>query len=69
MPAAERTLVTVTGAPRPNFDAYSLVVRSTGDVIHVAGFMGDDPKSGRIVEGGVGAQAVRSIADGVRWRH
>ncbi|EME38038.1 hypothetical protein DOTSEDRAFT_39585 [Dothistroma septosporum NZE10] len=61
MPAAERTLVTVLGAPRPNFDAYSLVVRSTGDTIHVAGFMGDDPETGKIVEGGVAAQADQAM--------
>lgn len=58
MPAEEKTLVTVPGAPRPNFDAYSLVVRASGDTIHIAGFMGDDPETGKIVGGGVGAQAV-----------
>ena len=58
MPSEEKTLVAVPGAPRPNFDAYSLVVRASGDTIHIAGFMGDDPETGIIVDGGVGVQAV-----------
>lgn len=61
MPLPEKTLVTVPGATRPNYDAYSLVVRSSGDRLHIAGWMGDDPETGKIVEGGVGAQAVSCI--------
>lgn len=58
MPAPERTLGSVPGAPTPYLNAYSLVVRSTGDRIHLAGCMGDDPETGEIVEGGCEAQAV-----------
>ena len=45
---------------RGYLNAYSLVVRSTGDRIHLAGWMGDDPKTGEIVKGGCEAQAVSS---------
>ena len=58
MSLSERTLKTVPGAPSANYNAYALVVRSTGDIIRVAGWMGDDPETGKIVDGGVEAQAV-----------
>lgn len=44
-------------APAPNGN-YSHAVLQTSATLHVAGWMGDDPKTGKIVEGGIGAQTV-----------
>lgn len=41
-------------APKPNGN-YSHVIKS-GNILHVAGWMGDDPATGQIVEGGIEAQ-------------
>ncbi|CAK4032905.1 Hypothetical predicted protein [Lecanosticta acicola] len=61
MPDPSKTLETIPGAPLPNHNAYSLVVRSSGETIHIAGWMGDDPETGKIVEGGVEAQADQAM--------
>ncbi|KAK8206881.1 hypothetical protein M8818_004716 [Zalaria obscura] len=54
-----RQAVHATAAPRPNGN-YSHVIRQ-GDTLHVAGWMGDDPETGKIVEGGIEAQTERAI--------
>lgn len=52
-----RQAVHASAAPKPNGN-YSHVIRQ-GNTLHVAGWMGDDPKTGKIVEGGIEAQTVR----------
>lgn len=52
-----RQAVHAPGAPAPNGN-YSHAVRQ-GSTLHVAGWMGDDPKTGKIVEGGIVEQTVR----------
>ncbi|KAF2095852.1 endoribonuclease L-PSP [Rhizodiscina lignyota] len=54
-----RQAVFADKAPKPNGN-YSHVVRS-GDKLFVCGFMGDDPVTGKIVEGGVEAQTRQAI--------
>lgn len=44
-------------APRPNGN-YSHAVLQQSAALHVAGWMGDDPATGKIVEGGIGPQTV-----------
>ncbi|KAI0180798.1 Endoribonuclease L-PSP/chorismate mutase-like protein [Hypoxylon sp. FL1284] len=46
-------------APKPNGN-YSHAIRQ-GNHLHVCGWMGDDPKTGNIVEGGVRAQTEQAI--------
>jgi len=46
-------------APKPNGN-YSHVIRQ-GNILHVAGWMGDDPETGKIVPGGIEAQTVTQI--------
>lgn len=55
MPSS-RDAVWVSKAPKPNGN-YSHVVRQ-GNTLHIAGWMGDDPETGKIVEGGIEAQTV-----------
>ena len=47
-------------APQPNGN-YSHVIKQ-GDTLHIAGWMGDDPTTGKIVKGGMAAQTVRLLA-------
>lgn len=54
--ASQRQAVYVSRAPEPNGN-YSHVVRA-GNMLHIAGWMGDDPKTGKIVNGGIEAQTV-----------
>ncbi|KAF7845807.1 hypothetical protein BT93_L0563 [Corymbia citriodora subsp. variegata] len=56
---SQRVAVHALEAPKPNGN-YSHVIRS-GNILHVAGWMGDDPKTGKIVEGGIEAQTEQSI--------
>ena len=56
---SQRQAVHATNAPKPNGN-YSHVIRQ-GNILHVAGWMGDDPESGKIVPGGIEAQTVCSI--------
>jgi len=56
MPSS-RQAVYASAAPKPNGN-YSHVIRQ-GNTLHVAGWMGDDPETGKIVEGGIEAQTVR----------
>ncbi|KAK7187766.1 hypothetical protein DPSP01_010814 [Paraphaeosphaeria sporulosa] len=58
MPSS-RNVIHARTAPRPNGN-YSHVVRS-GSTLHVAGWMGDDPTTEDIVEGGIEAQTVQAI--------
>lgn len=44
-------------APAPNGN-YSHSVLSKSTSLHVAGWMGDEPSTGKIVEGGIGEQTV-----------
>lgn len=44
-------------APKPNGN-YSHAVLQQSATLHVAGWMGDDPTTGEIVEGGIRAQTV-----------
>lgn len=52
----QRQAVYADKAPKPNGN-YSHVVRQ-GDTLHIAGWMGDDPETGNIVDGGIEAQTV-----------
>ena len=52
-----RTAIHASGAPKPNGN-YSHAIRSN-DHLFVCGWMGDDPKTGNIVDGGIEAQTVR----------
>jgi enamine deaminase RidA (YjgF/YER057c/UK114 family) len=54
--APSRKAIWVSSAPKPNGN-YSHVVRES-NTLHVAGWMGDDPATGKIVEGGIKAQIV-----------
>jgi len=56
MPSS-RQAVYASAAPKPNGN-YSHVIRQ-GNTLHVAGWMGDDPETGKIVDGGIEAQTVR----------
>ena len=47
-------------APVPNGNYSHAVVQQSSATLHIAGWMGDDPSTGKIVEGGIGAQTVRS---------
>ena len=51
-----RQAVYAENAPKPNGN-YSHVIRQ-GNILHVAGWMGDDPETGKIVSGGIEAQTV-----------
>jgi len=51
-----RQAVYAEKAPKPNGN-YSHVIRQ-GSILHVAGWMGDDPETGKIVSGGIEAQTV-----------
>jgi len=51
-----RQAIYAPAAPKPNGN-YSHVIRS-GDKLYLCGWMGDDPKTGEIVEGDIGAQTV-----------
>ena len=53
----KRQTFSAPAAPAPNGN-YSHAVLQQSATLHVAGWMGDDPKTGDIVEGGIGAQTV-----------
>ena len=57
---SQRKAIHAPAAPKPNGN-YSHVVRS-GDTLHIAGWMGDDPVTGDIVSGGIEAQTVNTTA-------
>ncbi|GAB7341276.1 hypothetical protein MBLNU457_7550t1 [Dothideomycetes sp. NU457] len=57
--SSSRQAVYAEKAPKPNGN-YSHVIRQ-GNILHVAGWMGDDPETGKIVAGGIEAQTERSI--------
>lgn len=52
-----RRAFSAESAPKPNGN-YSHAVLQQSATLHVAGWMGDDPSTGNIVEGGIGAQTV-----------
>lgn len=58
MPSS-RQAIHAPGAPQPNGD-YSHAVKSSNGTLYLAGWMGDDPETGEIVEGGIEAQTVCS---------
>lgn len=47
-------------APAPNGNYSHAILQQSPATLHIAGWMGDDPSTGKIVEGGIGAQTVRS---------
>ena len=49
-----------SSAPAPNGNYSHAILQQSSATLHIAGWMGDDPETGRIVEGGIGAQTVRS---------
>lgn len=52
-----REAVWAPNAPKPN-GKYSHVVKSKSGMVYLAGWMGDDPETGKIVSGGIEAQTV-----------
>ncbi|PIG69612.1 hypothetical protein AARAC_002749 [Aspergillus arachidicola] len=56
--SSSRQAVWAPDAPKPNAN-YSHAVISKAGTIYLAGWMGDDPATGKIVEGGIEAQTVR----------
>ncbi|KAI9714509.1 MAG: hypothetical protein M1820_000470 [Bogoriella megaspora] len=56
---SQKNAIFASKAPKPNGN-YSHVVRA-GNMLHVAGWMGDDPETGKIVDGGIGAQTKQAI--------
>ncbi|GAB7333758.1 hypothetical protein MBLNU13_g05285t2 [Cladosporium sp. NU13] len=51
-------------APAPNGNYSHAILQQSSATLHIAGWMGDDPETGKIVEGGIGAQthqAMRNI--------
>ena len=56
MPSS-RQAIHAPGAPKPNGD-YSHAVKASNGTLYLAGWMGDDPETGDIVEGGIEAQTV-----------
>lgn len=54
-----RNAIHAPNAPKPNGN-YSHVIRS-GDKLYLCGWMGDDPETGEIVEGGIEAQTVSAL--------
>ncbi|KAJ4359902.1 uncharacterized protein N0V89_000459 [Didymosphaeria variabile] len=56
---SQRKAIHALDAPKPNGN-YSHVVRE-GNTLHIAGWMGDDPTTGTIVEGGIEGQTVQAI--------
>lgn len=56
MPSS-RQAIHAPGAPKPNGD-YSHAVKASNGTLYLAGWMGDDPETGEIVEGGIEAQTV-----------
>ena len=61
--ASSRKAIHAPNAPAPNGN-YSHVVRASG-LLFLAGWMGDDPSTGKIVEGGIEAQTKQAI-DNIR---
>ncbi|KAK6384799.1 hypothetical protein LTS17_002362 [Exophiala oligosperma] len=55
-----REAVWAPNAPKPN-GKYSHVVKSKSGMVYLAGWMGDDPETGKIVSGGIEAQTERVI--------
>jgi 2-iminobutanoate/2-iminopropanoate deaminase len=55
---SSRQAVQAPNAPKPKGN-YSHAIQS-GNTLHVCGWMGDDPKTGEIVRGGIQPQTVRS---------
>jgi 2-iminobutanoate/2-iminopropanoate deaminase len=53
---SQRNAIHAANAPAPNGN-YSHAVLS-GSTLHIAGWMGDDPVTGKIVAGGIEAQTV-----------
>ncbi|GKZ35063.1 hypothetical protein AbraIFM66950_005503 [Aspergillus brasiliensis] len=58
MPSS-RQAVHASGAPRPNAN-YSHAIRASNGTLYLAGWMGDDPQTGKIVSGGIEEQT-RSV--------
>ncbi|KAE8337777.1 2-iminobutanoate/2-iminopropanoate deaminase [Aspergillus arachidicola] len=58
--SSSRQAVWAPDAPKPNAN-YSHAVISKAGTIYLAGWMGDDPATGKIVEGGIEAQTERAI--------
>lgn len=57
MPFSRKTAAFhASDAPKPNGN-YSHCIK-LGDTLHLCGWMGDEPSSGKIVEGGIEAQTV-----------
>jgi len=56
MPSS-RQAVWAPKAPKPNGN-YSHVVKAKNGMVYLAGWMGDDPETGKIVSGGIAAQTV-----------
>lgn len=54
---SSRQAIHAPGAPKPNGD-YSHAVKASNGTLYLAGWMGDDPETGGIVEGGIEAQTV-----------
>ncbi|KAI1615671.1 Endoribonuclease L-PSP/chorismate mutase-like protein [Exophiala viscosa] len=59
MPSS-RQAVWAPKAPKPNGN-YSHVVKAKNGMVYLAGWMGDDPETGKIVSGGIAAQTERAI--------
>ncbi|KAK5172672.1 uncharacterized protein LTR77_002792 [Saxophila tyrrhenica] len=57
--AQVRDAISAPKAPKPNGN-YSHVVRAAG-MLYVAGWMGDDPETGKVVQGGIEAQTKQAI--------
>ncbi|BCS19685.1 RidA family protein [Aspergillus puulaauensis] len=55
-----RQVVHAPGAPKPNGN-YSHAIRAKNGTLYLAGWMGDDPETGKIVPGGIEAQTERAI--------
>jgi 2-iminobutanoate/2-iminopropanoate deaminase len=65
--SSSRQAVTAPKAPKANGN-YSHAVR-TGNTLHVSGWMGNDPKTGEIVDGGIQPQTVCNDQDFLNKKH
>lgn len=52
-----------SSAPAPNGNYSHAILQQSSKTLHIAGWMGDDPATGKIDEGGIAAQTVHSIQD------
>jgi len=48
-------------APAPNGNYSHAIIQQSTATLHIAGWMGDDPKTGKIVEGGIAAQTHQAM--------